>query len=44
MYHGSGEPAGHPRGGGRHSKIERRPDVQARMAWLRRDEDDVLRR
>jgi hypothetical protein len=26
------------------SKIERLPDVQARMAWLRRDDDDLIRR
>jgi hypothetical protein len=29
---------------GNHRKIERRADVQARIAWLRRDEDEVLRR
>ena len=36
--------AGYPPRCGRHSKIERRPDVQARMAWLRREDDDLIRR
>lgn len=36
--------AGYPARSGMHSKIERREDVQARLAWLRRDEDEIIRR